>query len=268
VAAACACLLSGQASYAQSEPGTERLYILYCGEGTAGDISLWSPGVNVGQTMEFSVNCYLIKHTQGWLLWDTGVADAVAAMPEGLPPPNPRMTRYRRTKTLAAQLEQLGIKPSDIKYVAVSHSHPDHVGNIAMFPQSMVLVQKAEYDWPTPFGQRLRAIASPIKQLDGGHDVFGDSSVMLIPTPGHTPGHQSLLVKLPKTGAILLSGDTVHFKSNWENRRIPENNFDKANTAASMQRIAEIIANEKAQLWINHDKEQSDSLKMSPGFYN
>lgn len=261
------CLLAGATSVA-SQPQTERLYRLYCGEGTAGDISLWSPGVNVGKTMELSVSCYLIKHNHGWLLWDTGVADAVAAMPEGLPPPNPRMTRYRRTKTLASQLEQLGVASADIKYIAVSHTHPDHVGNIGMFPQSTVLVQKAEYDWPTPFGQKLHAIASPLKQLEGDYDVFGDGTVTLITTPGHTPGHQSLLLKLPKTGAILLSGDAVHFKSNWENRRIPENNVDKTKTAASMQRLADIMAKEKAQLWINHDKEQSDSLRTAPDFYD
>jgi N-acyl homoserine lactone hydrolase len=268
LAAACACLLSSQTSRAQPKPGIERLYILYCGEGTAGDISLWSPGVNIGKTMEFSDNCYLIKHAQDWLLWDTGVADAVASMPEGLAPSNPRMTRYRRTRTLASQLDQLGVKPSDIKFVAISHSHPDHVGNITTFPQSTVLVQEAEYDWPTPFGQKLRAIASPVNKLAGDHDVFGDGSVTLISTPGHTPGHQSLLVKLLKTGAILLSGDAVHFKSNWDNRRVPELNFDKNKTAASMQRIADIMAREKAQLWINHDKKQSDSLRMSAGFYD
>lgn len=270
VAAFCLALLSAPStqSHAQAGPGIERLYLLYCGEGTAGDISLWSPGVNVGTTMELSDNCYLIKHARGWLLWDTGVADAVAAMPDGLPPPNPRMTRYRRTQTLGSQLDQLGVRPSEIKYVAISHAHPDHVGNIGMFPQSMVLVQKAEYDWPTPFGRRLHAITSPIDQLEGDHDVFGDGSVTLIATPGHTPGHQSLLVKLPKTGALLLSGDAVHFKSNWENRRIPENNFDKGQTAASMQRIADIMAREKAQLWINHDKAQSDGLKMAPDFYD
>jgi glyoxylase-like metal-dependent hydrolase (beta-lactamase superfamily II) len=261
-------VLSSQPSNAETKPGIERLYILYCGEGTAGDISLWSPGVNLGKTMEFSVNCYLIKHAQGWLLWDTGVADAVAAMPQGPPPPDPRMTRYRRTKTMASQLDQLGVRPSDIKYLAVSHTHPDHVGNIAMFPQSMVLVQKAEYDWPTPFGRRLQAIPSPVNKLEGDHDVFGDGSVTLITTPGHTPGHQSLLVKLPKTGALLLSGDAVHFTSNWENRRIPERNFDREKTAASMQRLADIMAKEKAQLWMNHDKAQSDNLKMAPGFYD
>ena len=98
--------------------------------------------------------------------------------------------------------------------------------------------------------------------------MFGDGSVTLISTPGHTPGHQSLLVKLPKTGALLLSGDAVHFKYNWENRRVPDINVNKEQTAASMQRMADVMAKEKAQLWINHDKAQRDSLKMAPDFYD
>ena len=128
-----------QASAQGAKPGVERLYILNCGEGVAGDISRWSPGVNVGKSMDFVDNCYLIKHSQGWMLWDTGLADAIAAMPEGQRPADPRMTHWRRPKTLAAQLEQLGVKPSDIKYVAISHTHPDHIGNVTMFPQSTLL---------------------------------------------------------------------------------------------------------------------------------
>ena len=116
------------ASPPATEPGVERLYILDCGEGVAGDISRWSPGVNEGKSMGFVDSCYLIKHRQGWLLWDTGVADAIAAMPDGQRPADPRAIHWHRAKTLAAQLAQLGVKPTDIKYVAVSHSHPDHIG--------------------------------------------------------------------------------------------------------------------------------------------
>jgi glyoxylase-like metal-dependent hydrolase (beta-lactamase superfamily II) len=90
---------------------------------------------------------------------------------------------------------------------------------------------------------------------------------VILSTPGHTPGHQSLLVKLPKAGAIVLSGDAVHFKSNWENRGVPSGNADKEKTLASMQRISEILTKENAQLWINHDKSQRDSLKMAPAYY-
>src|SRR5215212_555261 len=140
----CVALLSMVAdnpSYAQVTPGIERLYRIYCGEGTAGDISLWSPGVNVGKSAEFSVNCYLIKHAQGWLLWDTGITDQIAALPEG-DRSNPRLT-LRRSKTLASQLDQLGIAPAGIKYVAISHRHPDHAGNLPVFAKSTLLVQRA-----------------------------------------------------------------------------------------------------------------------------
>jgi glyoxylase-like metal-dependent hydrolase (beta-lactamase superfamily II) len=97
--------------------------------------------------------------------------------------------------------------------------------------------------------------------------VFGDGSVTILSTPGHTPGHQSLLVKLPKTGALVLSGDAVHFTSNWEIRAVPSMNTNKEQTQASMQKIADTLTREKAQLWINHDKAQRDGLKMSPEYY-
>jgi N-acyl homoserine lactone hydrolase len=107
-----------------------------------------------------------------------------------------------------------------------------------------------------------------VTKLEGDRDLFGDGSVVILSTPGHTPGHQSLLVRLPKTGAIVLSGDAVHFKSNWDNRGVPSVNFNKEQTLASMQRIADTLTKEKGQLWINHDKAQRDGLKMSPEFYD
>jgi N-acyl homoserine lactone hydrolase len=253
---------------AQTKSGVDKLFILNCGEGVAGDISRWSPGINVGKSMDFADNCYLLHHAQGWLLWDTGVTDAIAAMPDGQAPPDPRMTHWRRPKTLVSELEELGVKPSEIKYLAISHTHPDHIGNVELFPHSMLLVQKAEYEWPSPFGVGRFKPEHPATKLEGDHDVFGDGSVMLVATPGHTPGHQSLLVRLPKTGVLFLSGDAVHFKSNWENRAVPSGNTDKEKTLASMQRIADVLVKEKAQLWINHDKAQRDTLKMAPEFYD
>jgi glyoxylase-like metal-dependent hydrolase (beta-lactamase superfamily II) len=262
--------LSGQAALAQSEKsGVEKLYVLNCGEGTAGDISRWTPGLNEGKSMDFVDSCYLIKHSsKGWFLWDTGIADAVAAMPNGLVPADPKAVTWRRPKTLAAQLEQLGLKPDDVKAMAVSHTHPDHSGNVELFPQATLYVQKAEYDWPGANNEPRFKPSHPVEQLAGDKDVFGDGSVTILSTPGHTPGHQSLLVKLPKTGAVILSGDVVHFKDNWDNRRVPGMNVNKDQSAASMQKIADTLAREKAQLWINHDKAQRDSQKMSPEFYD
>jgi N-acyl homoserine lactone hydrolase len=160
------------------------------------------------------------------------------------------------------------VKGSDIKFVAVSHTHADHIGNVELFPQSTLLVQKAEYDWAGPNNTPRFAPEHPVTKLEGDHDVFGDGNVRIISTPGHTPGHQSLLVKLPKTGALVLSGDAVHFKGNWDNRGVPSINFDKDKTSASMERIAEVLANEKAQLWINHDRAQRDTLKIAPDYYD
>jgi glyoxylase-like metal-dependent hydrolase (beta-lactamase superfamily II) len=255
------------AAASAEKPGVEKLYILDCGQGRAGDQSRWSPGVNVGVSFDMVDSCYLIKHTQGWLLWDTGVADAIADMPEGQRPENPAMTQWRRPKTLAAQIDQLGVKPSDIRYLAISHTHPDHIGNVELFPQTMLLVQKAEYEWPSPLGVGRFKPEHPVTKLEGDRDVFGDGSVVIISTPGHTPGHQSLLVTLPKTGAVLLSGDAVHFKDNWDHRRVPSQNADKDQTITSMQRMADVMAQHKAQLWINHDKAQRDGQKMAPEFY-
>ncbi|NOJ49355.1 N-acyl homoserine lactonase family protein [Bradyrhizobium sp. WSM 1744] len=261
--------LSVDIGHAQTgRPGVEKLYILNCGEGVAGDISRWSPGVNEGKSMDFVDNCYLIRHAQGWFLWDTGIADAVAAMPAGLAPADPKATHWRRPKTLAAQLDELGVKPADLKGMAVSHTHPDHVGNVEMFPATMLYVQKAEYEWPAANNQPRFKPEHPVTKLEGDHDVFGDGSVTILSTPGHTPGHQSLLVKLPKTGAVILSGDAVHFKANWDNRGVPSMNVNKDQTLASMQKLSEMLTREKAQLWINHDKAQRDTLKMSPMFYD
>lgn len=258
--------LSAQAASAQS--GVEKLYVMNCGEGTAGDISRWTPGLNEGKTMDFVDTCYLIKHSKGWFLWDTGIADAVAAMPNGLVPSDPKAVTWKRPKTLQAQIEQLGLKPDDIKAMAVSHTHPDHTGNVELFPQAMLYVQKAEYEWPGANNEPRFKPSHPVEQLGGDKDVFGDGSVTILSTPGHTPGHQSLLVKLPKTGAVVLSGDAVHFKDNWDNRRVPSMNANKEMSAASMQKIADTLTKEKAQLWINHDKAQRDSQKMSPEFYD
>src|SRR5499427_5030621 len=181
ILAALSALVPGSAQAA----GLERLYILNCGEDTAGDISRWSPGVNVGQSMPFVDNCYLLRHAQGWLLWDTGVPDAIAAMPDGQKPADPKATHWYRPQTLARQLEALGIKPADIKFVAVSHTHGDHIGNVELFPQAMLLVQEAEYDWPGPSGGARFKPEHPVTKLQGDYDVFGDGSVTIISTPGH-----------------------------------------------------------------------------------
>jgi N-acyl homoserine lactone hydrolase len=262
--AAFATMALASAAFAQGK-GVERLYILECGQGHTGDMSRWTPGQNVNVPKDIVDNCYLIKHAQGYFLWDTGVADSTATdTPNST---DPKALTWRRPKTLAAQLTELAVKPDDIKYVAVSHTHPDHIGNVEEFPKAMLLVQKAEYEWPDANGKPRFNPAHPVTKLEGDHDVFGDGSVTIISTPGHTPGHQSLLVKLPKTGARLLTGDAAHFQSNWEGRIVPGFNFDQAKSATSMTHMADILAKEHGEIWINHDKPQRESLKLAPAFY-
>jgi N-acyl homoserine lactone hydrolase len=242
----------------------DRLYVMDCGHNAALDESRWKPGVNLDKPIDLSDNCYLMRHGAQWLLWDTGYPDAIADKPVTTP-----VGTATRQKTLAAQLAEIGVKPADIQWVAVSHTHPDHVGNVDMFPSATLLIQKTELDWafapgkPAPF-QRDR----PIRAVEGDLDVFGDGSVTLLSTPGHTPGQRSLLVHLPHTGWIVLSGDVVHFRDNWEQRRVPSINSSADQTKASMQRVAQILADKHAELWINHDESQSLSQKHSPAFYD
>jgi glyoxylase-like metal-dependent hydrolase (beta-lactamase superfamily II) len=271
--AAIAALLSGcGAMTAAPAGGVQRLYVLYCGEAQIPDISPWSPGVNVGQPAVFSDNCYLIQHGKDWMLWDSGYPDSLADKPEGIV--GPRSTA-RRTKTLASQLAEIGVAPAQITYLGFSHTHGDHVGNGNLFTAATLYIQKAEYDAafgpePAKFGfapatyDQLRS--SRVVKLDGDADVFGDGSVRILATPGHTPGHQSLLVRLPKTGAVVLSGDVAHFQENFAARRVPGFNFDAAQSRQSMDKIDAIVAAERAQLWINHDAKQSATIPHAPQF--
>lgn len=277
-------LLPSASWAAPNGKGADRLYVLDCGQGHANDESRWTVGVNVGKPIDISVSCYLIHHANGYFLWDTGISDAVASMPDGWYPGNNPATdiHWTRAKTLGSQLAAIGVKPSDIKFVGISHTHPDHIGNAEMFPAVPFLIQKAEYDYYFAAGKTgIAKPASdprptflkehPVTLVQEDLDVFGDGSVMIVYTPGHTPGHQSCLVHLTKTGWILLSGDAVHLQENWDNRRIPYFPTmppeQKIQTQLSMQRMADLISFYHAQLWINHEKTQSDKLKHAPAFY-
>jgi len=245
----------------------DRLYVIDCGWAHATDQSLWSPGVNAGVPIDFSDNCYLIHHdSEGYLLWDTGIADRLAAVPDGVTVPALSQT-WHRSQTLLAALAALGVKPADVRYLAVSHVHPDHVGNVEEFPDATLIIQKAEWEYgqklpPKPFSPKNK-----LQLIEGDKDLFGDGSLTVLSTPGHTLGHQSLLVHLKKTGDVVLSGDAVHFQSNWDNRRVPGFNADKAQSMASMEKLAHVLADKHAQLWINHDKPSSDARRHAPEFY-
>jgi N-acyl homoserine lactone hydrolase len=258
----------------------DKLYRLDGGHSLANDESVWTPGENVGRSIEFSSTCWLIQRGNEWLLWDTGVPESALNDPKGWST-LPKLIVYHLDKTLTDQLAAIGLKTIDITYVALSHTHGDHIGNVRLFPNSTVLIQRAEYAWiSSPDGlndnvNQLKALARKLlgtpkhlRLLDGDTDVFGDGSVTLVSTPGHTPGSQSLMVHLKNSGFIILSGDVVHLEENFEKDAVPSLNTDKAESIASMDRIKRMIATYNAKLFVNHDKSQSDALKLLPAFYD
>jgi N-acyl homoserine lactone hydrolase len=258
----------------------DRLYRLDCGHSLANDESVWTPGENVGRSIEFSSTCWLIKHKNDWLLWDTGVPEATLKDPQGWST-LPKLIVYHLDRSVTGQLAEISLKPDDIGRVAISHTHGDHIGNVLLFPNSAILMQRAEYRWiysadgPNDNVNQLMALARKLlgtpknlQLIDGDADVYGDGSVTLVATPGHTPGHQSLLVHLRNSGFIILSGDVVHSEQNFQRNIVPSLNTDKGESLASMEKVRRLIARYKATMFINHDKSQTDKLKLLPAFYD
>jgi N-acyl homoserine lactone hydrolase len=258
----------------------EKLYRLDCGHSLANDESVWTPGENVGRSIEFSSTCWLIKAGSKWVLWDTGVPQATLNDPKGWST-LPKLIVYHLDKTITGQMAAIGLNAGDITYVVLSHTHGDHIGNVGLFPGSAIVMQQAEYDWiHSPDGtndnvNQLKALARKLlgtpehlQLIDGDTDLLSDGSVTLVSTPGHTPGSQSLLVHLKNSGFVILSGDVVHLEENFEKDIVPSLNTDKAASIASMEKVRRMIATYHAKLFINHDKSQADTLKLLPAFYD
>jgi len=247
------------------------LTVFECGRAQAPDRSFWSPGVDVNVEHSLVASCYLIRHPNGTMVWDTGIPALVAELPDGLAVAGGKI-RFFLDKSFPAQLKEQGISPDTIDHLAISHMHPDHAGNANVFSNATWYVQEAEYK--AAFGPNAKALNfipktyeqlnnGKVMKLRGHHDVFGDGSVVIVPAPGHTPGHQILFVRLP-SGPVILSGDLWHFRSNREHGRIPGFNFDQEATKNSMEAINSLIAITGARLLIQHDKAQSITIPHAP----
>ncbi len=247
------------------------LWRLDCGEIEVRDLSLFSDTFNhIGEKRTLTDSCYLIRHDQDYMLWDAGLPaallgaklDATAVLAPTL------------AKDIPTQLAEIGVKPAQISRLGISHNHFDHVGQAATFPQATLMMGAADLaqfkDTPLPFGVDPAFIkpwlegGSRIDPISGDRDVFGDGTVTILSTPGHTPGETSLLVRLAQAGPVLLSGDVVHFQEQFENRGVPTFNDDRAETLASMERLTGIAKALDATLVVQHDPRDIAKLPVFP----
>lgn len=211
-----------------------------------------------GLLLQLTYSCYLIKHGDEYLVWDTGHSLSAGAMAP--------------KQSLVDQLAQLQLKPEQIKFIGISHYHPDHTGQAASFPQATLLIGKGDWDAltspkpptnPAPFNHWISG-GGKLEAVPLDKDVFGDGSVIMLATPGHTPGHHSLLVKLKQMGNVLITGDLAHFHENYDSGGVPTFNTGRAETLASLDRFKKIAANLKATVIIQHDQRDVAKLPAFP----
>ncbi len=270
---------------AQGSPRAEapkglRLYVLDCGV-----LNVTTEGVEryhvtpaeVGET-RMSVPCFLVAHPRGTLMWDVGVipdADVEREVGGAHASVNPVVAAVV-TRTLASQLASIGYRSSDVTYVAVSHAHIDHTANLNQLAGSTWLTRSAERDFMWADGNtRVRpAFYAALKTskttlIDRDeYDVFGDGQVVIKSAPGHTPGHQVLILNLAATGLLMLSGDLYHYpQERTLHRAPPENEFNVQQSAASRATIEEYLRRTGTTLWIEHDFTANSRLKKAPAYY-
>jgi len=266
-------------------PKSPRLYVFDCGRLEGGDVSRFRLTRAEMATTDMSVACYLVAHPKGTLMWDAGaVPDSdIEGAKAGAEPkryrivlPNNAERFVTTTRTLKSQLAAAGYAAADITYLALSHYHYDHTANANLFAASTWLVRPVELD--AMFAAKPPDLLQPstysalrtstrIAITTGDYDVFGDGTVVLKSSPGHSPGHQVLFVKLAKTGPVVVSGDLYHYPEERTLNRIPTFDADEKQTAASRAALDVFLKQTGAQLWIQHDFTANAKLKKAPGYY-
>jgi glyoxylase-like metal-dependent hydrolase (beta-lactamase superfamily II) len=253
------------------KPESVRMYRLDCGNLDFDNLAAFSDtGAFDGQPRKLVASCMLIGHPKGWLLWDTG-------LPKDLVGTEKRDEGFgvtmRLKKSIVDQLKDIDLTPADITYVAFSHAHFDHTGQANDFANATWIWQKAEKAWATQEKPHMTvnpASFSKYKEakenvIEGDYDVFGDGTVRIISAPGHTPGHQSLLVSFPDQ-KWLISGDIYHQTDSREKQLVPTFNTNRADTESSMHRIEQLAKNYNAKLYIQHEKNDIAKLPAFPDY--
>jgi N-acyl homoserine lactone hydrolase len=261
-------------------PQSLRLYVLDCGIITPPNLDNYGLKPNEVVDTRMVTPCFLIAHPRGSLIWDTGeIPDS--AFKDGVSPQ--KLNNYTVNRPLLPQLAAIGYTPANITYMALSHYHGDHVANASLFAGSTWIVQKGDRDpilAPRPVPPPATGRVPDPKFFEGlansktvllnneDHDVFGDGTVIIKSTPGHTPGHQALYLKLAKTGNVLLSGDLYHYPEEITYKKIPSFDSNKEQTAKSREMIEEFVKQNRAQLWIQHDYTTGIKRKIAPEFFD
>lgn len=264
----------------QSAGRAVELYAMECGTATFTNIDMFADdGSMAGLERTLVDPCFLIRHPQGDLIWDTGFSDALAAQAGGMQI-DAIGAHAAMPHTLASQLQQLNLTPADIEFVSFSHMHSDHTGNGNLFAGSTWIVDaderaamfsaegRADAQGFAGYSQLENAETRLIEANEARHDVFGDGSVVIIQAPGHTPGHSLLLVRLANAGPVLLTGDMYHLSESRQRRLVPRFNFDRAQTLASMDLVDTIEREENARVIRQHVQEDFDSLPAFPAALN
>jgi glyoxylase-like metal-dependent hydrolase (beta-lactamase superfamily II) len=259
LAVAAAAVFAALAASAQPAPEVT-LTRLDCGNGFNDQRRFSDTFAYTEPRVPFTFSCYVIRHGDDYVVWDTGY----------LPGSNPNAP----TVTLLEQLAQMKVRPEQVKFVGISHFHADHTGQLGSLPNATLLI--GEREWAALTAPKPMAganVAGFAHWISGGgkvepqaadKDVFGDGTVVILRTPGHTPGHQALLVRLKEKGAVLLSGDAAHFHENYRDNGVPGFNYDRAETIASLDRLKQIEKNLKATVIIQHDPRDVGKLPAFP----
>lgn len=244
----------------ETTDATVTMYRMNGGSVLVNDLQIFSQGdLYEGEKKQFSNSYYVIEHPKGKLVWDTGLPNGLVGQ-EPFTSPDGNFTVSRKATT-AAQFNALGLAPSEIDYLAFSHTHFDHTGGASAFKNATWLVQEQEYKYvksdeiknTNPDQYNAVKDLSKVQILNGDHDVFGDGTVVIKALPGHTPGHSALYVNLTNEGPILLSGDLYHFNENRENKGIPSFNTSVEETKESFEAFEAFAKAKNAKIIIQHE---------------
>jgi len=264
--------VDAQRSQPAPAAASPRIYIFDNGAISGLDPALFNFKREELKEVDFVNTSYLIVHPRGTFMFDAGAVADSHFKSDGSPVVEGILSA---SKPLLPQLAAAGYSPRDITYFALSHFHSDHTANANEFASATWIVQKAERDFM--FADSPQGIIQPAsyaalrnattKVLDNeDFDVFGDGSVVVMATPGHTPGHQVVAVKLANRGTVLLGGDLYHYPEERTTGRIPTFEFNAEQSKTSRARVEQYLKANNAALWIEHDLATHAALPKSPQY--